>query len=350
MADLGKIQGLIGQYNAQLTTLKELFLADGKIDQEEQDQLDKIEGLINSLGDLLEDKIDSAQAEAGEDEEAGAPPAELESNQKTIKASVGRGGTNDKADVQLVQELLKAKGHNLAVDGLIGPGTIGEIKAFQQAAFGWADGRIDPGGQSWQALNGAASASSDDSSSSSDSSSATDSSEEGGVSGKDFSHPNAGNVSLSYGSKAVKLNSRAEKLLKSILAACGMTGATVTSTIRTYHDQARITMTQTLPGRGAKTVRKWYGQDVLDACRKYSGNIQAFADWWQKRDQNRGRVSSKHLSNQALDVVPNGNRSVFADKVAGLVPVSGSGVRRIIKKGQMNEPVDHVEFTFKVTG
>jgi|GEM_PF-3283715 len=349
MADLGKIQALIGQYNGQLTKLKELFLADGKIDQEEQAQLDKIEGLIHSLGDLLEEKIDSAQAEAGEDEEAGAPPAELESSQKTIKASVGRGGTNNKADVLLVQELLKAKGHKLDIDGLIGPGTIGEIKAFQQSAFGWADGRIDPGGQSWKALNGAASASSDDSNSG-NSSNTTGASEEGSVSGKDFSHPKAGNVSLSYGAKAVKMNSRAEKLLKSILAACGMTGATVTSTIRTYHDQARITMTQTLPGRGAKTVARWYGQDVLDACRRYSGNIQAFADWWQKRDQNRGRVSSKHLSNQALDVVPNGNRSVFANKVAELVPVAGSGVRRIIKKGQMNEPVDHVEFTFKVTG
>ena len=33
-----------------------------------------------------------------------------------------------------------------------------------------------------------------------------------------------------------------------------------------------------------------------------------------------------------------------------LVPLPGTGVKRIIPKGVMNEPVDHVEFTFDVTG
>ena len=143
------------------------------------------------------------------------------------------------------------------------------------------------------------------------------------------------------------MNAKAEYLLKSILASCGIYRATLTSTKRTYHDQARITMTQTYKADPSK-VKKWYGQAVLDACKKHMDDIEAFAKWWEQYDKKRGKVSSRHLSNQALDVVPNTYRSKFAAKVTSLVPVSGSGVRRIIPKGVKGEPVDHVEFTFPV--
>ena len=56
-----------------------------------------------------------------------------------------------------------------------------------------------------------------------------------------------------------------------------------------------------------------------------------------------------HLSNHAMDIVPSGDRSKFADKVQELVNLAGTGVKRIIRKGVMHEPVDHVEFTFEVT-
>ncbi len=70
-----------------------------------------------------------------------------------LSASVGAGGVNNQADVLLVQETLNDKrSAGLTEDGLIGPATIGAIKAFQQATFGWADGRIDVGGQSEAAL------------------------------------------------------------------------------------------------------------------------------------------------------------------------------------------------------
>lgn len=148
--------------------------------------------------------------------------------------------------------------------------------------------------------------------------------------GKYFSHPDASKVTLKYGDKARKMTDTAEQLLKSILAASGIMSATLTSTRRTYHDQARITMTQTYPNRGASTVKQWYGQDVLDACKLYkkSNDIQGFADWWEARDKKRGRVSSKHLSNQALDVVPAKDRLKFVKQVKALVPVAGSGVKK----------------------
>src|SRR5215470_4381935 len=71
----------------------------------------------------------------------------------TISTSVGVGGKNLAADVRTVQELLNsvptASGGPLpllAVDGLIGPKTTAAIQRFQKAQFGWADGRVDPGG------------------------------------------------------------------------------------------------------------------------------------------------------------------------------------------------------------
>jgi peptidoglycan hydrolase-like protein with peptidoglycan-binding domain len=69
---------------------------------------------------------------------------------KSISASVGEGGVNRSADVKTIQELLNqipvSKGGPqplLAVDGLVGPKTIGAIRQFQKFHFGWSDGRVD---------------------------------------------------------------------------------------------------------------------------------------------------------------------------------------------------------------
>lgn len=76
-----------------------------------------------------------------------------------IKGSVGLGGMNQRPDVQVVQKLLNAippaKGGSmplLGVDGLSGPATCGAIRRFQAANIGSADGRIDPGRKTEQAL------------------------------------------------------------------------------------------------------------------------------------------------------------------------------------------------------
>jgi peptidoglycan hydrolase-like protein with peptidoglycan-binding domain len=68
-------------------------------------------------------------------------------------------GQNRKQDVLSIQQMLNQvpspKGGPLpkiAVDGLIGPKTIGGIQRFQRTSFGWADGRIDPGGKTIQFL------------------------------------------------------------------------------------------------------------------------------------------------------------------------------------------------------
>ncbi len=264
----------------------------------------------------------------------------------TITASVGNNGRNISSDVSVVQDLLNQKAANLAgfqklrVDGISGPKTINAIKIFQKQAAGFAipDGRVDVNGQTWKKLTSGPIA---------PVAPTPPAMKPSGYAY--FYHADSSKVTLSYGPNAVRLVANAESLLKSILASVNILSAELTSTLRTYHDQARITMTQTYPNNPS-TVATWYGQEVLDACKRFAPNrdIAGFATWWEAHDKRRGRVSSLHLSNQAMDVVPSRSRETFAKAVADLVPVSGSGVRRIIPKGQLNEPVDHVEFTFSV--
>jgi hypothetical protein len=79
----------------------------------------------------------------------------------SIQGSVGRGGRNLPDDVKAIQAALNAQDPadggpmvKLAVDGLVGPLTIGAIEKYQRHQFGWADGRVDPDGPTIHALNG----------------------------------------------------------------------------------------------------------------------------------------------------------------------------------------------------
>jgi hypothetical protein len=77
-----------------------------------------------------------------------------------IASAVGVGGANRAADVRIVQERLNRFADGLqiellAVDGDCGPATRSAIVAFQQGVVGMEapDGRIDPGGRTWKALD-----------------------------------------------------------------------------------------------------------------------------------------------------------------------------------------------------
>lgn len=73
----------------------------------------------------------------------------LNTSATEIKASVGKKGVNNLDDVVLVQELL-----GLKKDGKSGPKTIRAIKNFQESiGLQQPDGRIDPNGFTWNALN-----------------------------------------------------------------------------------------------------------------------------------------------------------------------------------------------------
>jgi hypothetical protein len=77
-----------------------------------------------------------------------------------IAASVGQGGANRRDDTQGVQTALNAvpvvlggAGNGLAVDGLVGPLTIGAITTFQSRWLTIQDGRCDPAGPTLALLN-----------------------------------------------------------------------------------------------------------------------------------------------------------------------------------------------------
>jgi peptidoglycan hydrolase-like protein with peptidoglycan-binding domain len=79
---------------------------------------------------------------------------------KQIGNSVGLSGQNARADVGNVQELLNrvSVGQGgppspIAVDGLVGPETVGAVTRFQKKNFGWSDGRVDPNGHTLARLN-----------------------------------------------------------------------------------------------------------------------------------------------------------------------------------------------------
>jgi hypothetical protein len=74
----------------------------------------------------------------------------------SISASVGRGGKNIKADVELVQSLLNKRiNAGLGEDGACGNASKAAIKSLQRRAFGgWSDSKIDPDGKTWKVLIG----------------------------------------------------------------------------------------------------------------------------------------------------------------------------------------------------
>lgn len=73
------------------------------------------------------------------------------------------GGVNAAADVKAVQGLINQISMNfggplkpIAVDGIVGPETIGAINRFQSRNFGWSDGRVDPNGKTLAKLDSVA--------------------------------------------------------------------------------------------------------------------------------------------------------------------------------------------------
>lgn len=76
----------------------------------------------------------------------------------SITESVGRGGSNRKADTRKIQKILNAifPAAPLVVDGDCGRKTIRRIERFQRRFMHNVDGRVDPNGRTLRRLNAAA--------------------------------------------------------------------------------------------------------------------------------------------------------------------------------------------------
>lgn len=246
-----------------------------------------------------------------------------------ISASVGRGGTNNEADVTHIQELLNKVGAQVTVDGKIGNNTITAIENVQlRLGMNTPDGLIEPGKNTYKAL------------------AAGNIPEPAKPSGNYFSHPRANTVRISYGSNAVHLNANAEHLLRSVLAASGNRSAKVTSSYRSYYHQARVMIDYYTVAQMERLYAR--GAEFGRLRRQARENINEFARLLEQADKRTGRLVSLHVTGFAIDVVPGQNRSTYARKMQELVSVSGSGVSRFLPLGTAGEKVDHVEFTFRV--
>jgi hypothetical protein len=136
------------------------------------------------------------------------------------------------------------------------------------------------------------------------------------------------------------MTAEAEALLQSILAKSGLKAndAVVTSTKRSYHDQARILRTQVSAGN----FNRWYGHRGLTYSHAQSfPSDMAYAQYLQKNVPG----ISNHIPGYALDVtnISNKLRKVLDE----LKPIAGSGVSKYIAEDNIG--VTHIEFTFEVT-
>lgn len=161
--------------------------------------------------------------------------------------------------------------------------------------------------------------------------------------GEYFIHPNADTIKLNYSSSAIPLNSHAENLLKSIFAEAEVSNLKITSTLRTYEDQARANSENS-----RANIESWYGSDVVKVWDKFkNGQMtqQEYADYLKERDKKRGKVMSNHLSGIAIDISPYSEE--FASTAEKIKAKGNSGIKRIIREKSNNTV--HIEFEFPVT-
>jgi hypothetical protein len=157
---------------------RELFMADGVIDQKEQKQLDRIDRLIDRINSNIrrrEERLvlrakneattnetnNSSSTSQSEDDESTSnseTTAPTTTTTREIEGSVGKGGDNNNNDVLVVQTLLKEIwGYDVPLTGEVDDKTITAIAKFQYRYVGSInrqDARIDAGGNSWKYLIG----------------------------------------------------------------------------------------------------------------------------------------------------------------------------------------------------
>ena len=163
---------------------------------------------------------------------------------------------------------------------------------------------------------------------------------------KYFSHAKASSVSVAYKYNPTPLTTDAMNLLKSILAASGVSSTNVTSTLRTYMDQSRILLGKT--EKQMKDFGYYNMTELLAGWRKYkaANDVKGFAQFMEARDKKSGKLMSKHIPGYALDISPRSTKVESFLKSKGKSGVPGFSY----VLGEPNNNCTHIEFTFLVTG
>lgn len=164
-----------------------------------------------------------------------------------------------------------------------------------------------------------------------------------------FSHPEYEKVTLHYvieNTTAPPLNTEADKLIRSILAEAGIHTAYISSTKRTFREQAEI-----MKEVSDVNLRGWYGEEAALAVRKY--NVPTLEQWLKEK---KPKIS-RHIPGYALDVIVvggdklntpenNAKRDAYDAVISKLLYIKSFGVQNYLRE---NNGVEHTEFTFTVT-
>ncbi len=174
LAKLANLRKKVAMLNDKLKHYHKLFMADGRIDEREQKQLNKMQTLIARIEKNIDrresrlsgaernkDKANQINEAAGntEDgattEDGASAEGEAAATVQELTGSVGFKGDNKVEDVKVVQELFNKIGGNFQGSGKCGPKTVNAIRKYQRGlGMSRPDGRIDPGGKTWKALSG----------------------------------------------------------------------------------------------------------------------------------------------------------------------------------------------------
>lgn len=164
-----------------------------------------------------------------------------------------------------------------------------------------------------------------------------------------FSHNDYEKVTIHYvveNTTAHPLNTEADKLIRSILAEAGIYSAYISSTKRTFREQAEI-----MKEVSDANLRAWYGEEAALAVRKY--DVQTLEQWLKDNKPN----ISRHIPGYALDVIivggnkldtpeNNAKRNAYYAAINKLLPIKSFGIHYYLRE---NNGVEHTEFTFQVT-
>lgn len=239
----------------------------------------------------------------------------------SISASVGKRCSNRAADVEIVQELLNrcigrmTPLRPVRVSGFCDARTIELIEEFQRRVLHdeQPDGRVEPGGRVMWTLNAQA--------------------------------PSATAVI-----EGIALPPPAAKVLEEVLAKLGLSGATVSSAVRTPADQARI-MYENCVKHGAAHSKALYGaagDKVIDVYIKHQDEARdVVIELMQKKieELGPGRVS-RHLSttHYVFDVDP---ASIPPTKHSAFVAAlrAHKAVSKVL--GPPSDPAFHIEIPRK---
>jgi hypothetical protein len=265
-----------------------------------------------------------------------APQTNSDGRNISLTGSVGRGGTNQAADVRAVQAALKRVGLDVDINGTADAKTITAIERFQSQTMGFQDGRIDAGGRTLTRLNATA---------------------DGALTrAATPATPTTGNsnVTVRFGANANRaaVLPYAMGVIQNLVAAAGGRSCTINSTARTPTDQARAMYNNLI--RGTRIQYAAAGEAVTQVFERLHRQGKSRAEIMDAMVAEINRQGPSRVSKHCADF----NTLCVVDIDTGSVPYNpfvravnaalGDGrVSNFLYPGNSDDPAFHLEIPIR---